>query len=160
MTLTFGLRDSMSEISCCSCFVFFCSLGARIEETRQVLILKVIFLLKGGGAESWATYQYWMEIDAVQVEPFDAIQITHFGHSWNESPVHIAFVQVIEIQEKNKQINRSPNKKTVSKKQKQKQNKTKTNSFLCTRCITVSWNSRSFIYYDWFCFAYVIQVFP
>jgi hypothetical protein len=28
-----------------------------------------------------------MEIDAVQVEPFHSIQITHLGHGWNESPI-------------------------------------------------------------------------
>lgn len=57
------------------------------ENRISFLGWKVIFF--GREYKKRKTYQYRMEIDAVQVEPFHSIQITHFGHGWNESSVSI-----------------------------------------------------------------------
>lgn len=69
----------------------------RIEEMCFLCVcLKVILALceidrkiRERERERDGTYQYRMEINAVQVEPFHSIQITHFGHGWNESPLEL-----------------------------------------------------------------------
>lgn len=100
-----------------------------------------------------------MEINAVQVEPFHSIQITHFGHGWNESP--------LELKNKTKQNGANSNQSIMkTNKQTNKEETIPKNCFILLSLSTcwmrerdayrryiTAWNSEpTYVIYIWFLF--------